>query len=116
MSTSISNHNYQPVYHTIKIQILRVEINHSLMIKEFSPYIMIRIGNEQKKTLTNFHRDPYNAIFNEVKIEIFIILIYFLRYLNLNKFQNEITYQFLYFIKIIFFFLTNMFEKFVFLN
>ena len=72
MSNSISNQSYQQVYRTIKIQILRVEINHSLKIKEFSPYIIVRIGNEQKKTLTNFHRDPYNAIFNEVKIEIFI--------------------------------------------
>ena len=99
-------------YPILRIQIQRIEIIHNLKMPDFSPYISIKIGNETKKTTTNSHRDPHNAIFNEVRE-----IKRFYNYLNenLNSTSNikmcpsKTIWWFPSFTKAILFFPTNMY-------
>ena len=51
-----------------KFHVFRAEINPNIGIQDLSPVITIKFGKEVKKTKTDSYRDPYNAVFNEVKI------------------------------------------------
>jgi hypothetical protein len=53
------------MFSNFKISILRIELSSSIKQKDLDPYLSLRIGQAVKKTQTNFHRDPYNAIFVE---------------------------------------------------
>lgn len=53
------------MFSNFKISIFRIELSTSTKQKDLDPYLSLRIGKTIRKTQTNFHRDPYNAIFDE---------------------------------------------------